>query len=951
MNMSNKLLKISRPTPILKKTLKINIKEFTKALGKSGTSLVFGKWEGLAGGVVDLISSLGLKSDANEMAWLLLYRGFLRAIRQIVEEVLQINLDENDVKSLHQLVVDGLLKTPIILDRKFLSLPQESALTEAIAEEFANWLKNQGIRELDAISTSKRLRSYIASSLHDEWATSSLEYGVLKNRIDTPFTQATEREFGWLRYNAWLKKQTELPMFLESFSLSQIYIPLRGYFNVKTESANGPGRRLDEAPSSQTVRVVVNIADELDKWINAADKNDAIRLISGGPGSGKSSFAKMFAAKRSIITEVPILFIPLHHFEPSSDLIEAIGKFVKIENFLSANPIDLENADSRLLVIFDGLDELALQGKIGERTAQEFIREVILKVEQLNQRRLRVQVIVTGRELVIQSNETYFRREGQILFVLPYCMPEGILLESYSDPQKILEIDQRQEWWEKYGNVSGSKFTGLPVELAKKNLAEITSQPLLNYLVALAFKHGKVKFSSLVNLNAIYADLLRAIYERGWATKQHAAIQGLEEQEFTRILEEIALASWHGDGRTTTIKDIEAHCVSGGLQGLLDKFQRGMESDPRSRVTQLLTAFYFRQNGQNIVGDRTFEFTHKSFGEYLTARRLIREMGLIHRKLQQHDTDSDDGWSVREALHRWLLIAGQTPIDNYIFSFILGEIEFTGVDAAAWQKTFCRLIDFELQNGMPAELLSPRLSHLKETSMVRNAEESLFLVLNACAQKSKKISNIRWKDNLSFGNAIARMAGQRNFDYAMIFRCLSYLNLHKCVLTNRDFWSANFENSDLSYAKLVGVDARYSKFNNADLRGSIMLFGNFSGADFSGAKLGSSDVKKRAELVGSIDEVPENVNENCWLYSSDFSNSDLEGVAFIGLDVRGVSFSDANLKNAIFSAAKITPEQETFLQTLGANVENSIIIPVDEDADRIVYDRVGYDEFDLDEEI
>jgi replication-associated recombination protein RarA len=46
----------------------------------------------------------------------------------------------------------------------------------------------------------------------------------------------------------------------------------------------------------QLKRVVVDLQAELEAWLRKADKDDAIRVICGGPGCGKSSFAKIFAA-------------------------------------------------------------------------------------------------------------------------------------------------------------------------------------------------------------------------------------------------------------------------------------------------------------------------------------------------------------------------------------------------------------------------------------------------------------------------------------------------------------------------------------------------------------------------------------------------------------------------------------------------------------------------------
>ena len=57
-------------------------------------------------------------------------------------------------------------------------------------------------------------------------------------------------------------------------------------------------RKLTE--DKQYERFVVDLESELSAWLNKADNNDAIRVVSGGPGSGKSSFAKIFAAKQAL---------------------------------------------------------------------------------------------------------------------------------------------------------------------------------------------------------------------------------------------------------------------------------------------------------------------------------------------------------------------------------------------------------------------------------------------------------------------------------------------------------------------------------------------------------------------------------------------------------------------------------------------------------------------------
>lgn len=124
-----------------------------------------------------------------------------------------------------------------------------------------------------------------------------------------------------------------------------------------------------------------------------------------------------------------------------------------------------------------------------------------------------------------------FRKPGQILHILPYFLTEGER-KGYTDPQECLATDQRHQWWRNYGEASGKEYADMPEVLRQDNLREITTQPLLNYLVALSYTRGKIDFSQETNLNAIYEDLLRAVYERDWAGHSYAAIRDLSEAHF-----------------------------------------------------------------------------------------------------------------------------------------------------------------------------------------------------------------------------------------------------------------------------------------------------------------------------------------------------------------------------------------------------------------------------------
>ena len=190
-----------------------------------------------------------------------------------------------------------------------------------------------------------------------------------------------------------------------------------------------------EVLKQEVVRHVVNLESCLLNWLATGDREDMIRVVCGGPGSGKSSFCKIFASRLSEEKDLSVLFIPLHQFDPSGDLNTALNNFIQadIEKNLPPNPLERQNATSRVLVIFDGLDELSMQGEVAAQVAQDFVREVQKKLLGFNQSQARVFVLLSGRDLVVQSNRTEFRREEQILHLLPYFSTQQELRKHQHD--------------------------------------------------------------------------------------------------------------------------------------------------------------------------------------------------------------------------------------------------------------------------------------------------------------------------------------------------------------------------------------------------------------------------------------------------------------------------------------------------------------------------------------
>ena len=919
-------IRVEKPRSILKKEIQINPKNLLISLVKVASDVAFLQWDDLAENGADLLDSLGLEKTPGEVAGLLIVRSLVQAMQNLLHdnrELFDIDKPQN-IKAWFQKLNESLETSELTIDADFFEYPGNLAIVQEAKTGFVAWLEEFLENPVDAQQISSRLPAYFAATLADQWVAHNQEYAILKEVLDTPFTQANRREQGWLRYRAWLQKRVEEPMFLEAFGLQQVYVPLRAYYEWEVE-ASDKTREREITEKKKYQKVVVKLSEELDTWLQEANKDDAIRLISGGPGSGKSSFGKIWAAQQAATGEIPVLFVPLHLFKLTDDLVKAVGDFVEFDDFLADNPLEISNDKLRLLIIFDGLDELSMQGKAAEETARQFIEEVRFLVTRFNQRKTRLQVLITGREVVIQANRSKFRQPQQLLYLLPYFVMNE---DDYNDEQNLLVEDQRHLWWQNYGKAKGKNYADLPEELDTDNLVDITTQPLLNYLVALSFESGDLQFTADTNLNEIYAELLNAVYKRGYEKHGYRLTEGIEKHEFLGILEEIALACWHGNGRTTTVKEIEAHCDNSGAKQILQRFQDSFREDSRASITRLLTAFYFRESGDLRESEKTFEFTHKSFGEYLTAKRIVEEVRDIHEALEERKLNYRKGCSERDALVRWATICGASAMDWYLFSFVCNEMRLQKLEEVRqWQQMLCRLIEFLMVNGMPMEGLNPRPNFQEEMRQARNAEEALLAVLNSCARVTKEVSEINWHSPEAFGTWISRLQGQKKNwnENALALECLSFLSLQGCILINRDLEGANLQGTILEGANLKGANLQGTNLKGAYLKGAILYGANLQGAYLQGAILKGANLQgailKGAILYGA--NLQGAILQGAILEGANLQGAILKGTNLQGANLKGANLQGANLKGAILQWANLEGAKLEGAILYGANLKEA----------------------------
>lgn len=896
-------LEAKEPKNVFLKPLQADFKEVFKALSNAAIHTAFGKWDELGADLVDTLSAIGLTVEPEELAFLLIKRSLTKALFDLTGECIgnQLSIAGDQACTPLENLDCVIAYEKTALDTRFFDRPAALPLVKKTQALFKRWLEAYGVAPCAAEAISNRLPAYFVYALHREWRKNAKSYRPLLDALETPFTAAAGREWAWRTYGALLQRHVQESIFDESFSLSQIYVPLNAYY-IEDEPIDGSclgvwGSR------QQRRRVVVSLQAELEKWLSSENPQDAIRVISGGPGSGKSSFARMFAAHLSSYQHLKVLYVPLHLIDPANDLIGEIGRFVKQEGVLPENPLEPDSREPNLLIIFDGLDELASQGKAAAETARAFIREVERTVERSNLHELRLRVLFSGRELIVQENESEFRHPRQVLVLLPYFLKnhkdDSVSAhdrEVLYDPNGLLKVDLRHLWWKKYGDLSGKVYDTLPRTLNREELEEITGQPLLNYLVALSFVRGKLDFAETLNLNMIYADLVSAVYERGYEKHgPYGPIRHMKQEEFSRVLEEIGLSTWHGDGRSATVREIEEHCEQSGVDRLLKPFQEGAKVG----VTRLLAAFFFRQYEQRAHGDPTFIFTHKSFGEFLAAKRITRAIQTIINERCRREENLDTGWDERDSLQHLVQICGPTSISQYLHVFFFNEIRlYPTQEVLLWQNHLARLFEYMLRNSMPMERF-----HIKSFKIAvifaRNAEESLLMALNACAKTTKFTATMSKEARILFSSWLKAIQGRYGQgESSLAVKCLSFLDLSEMCLDNADLSGADLRCSNLRAISANDVCFRGAQVNNADLRDGVFERANFNNACLEHIHLENANLK-----TASLENV---CLKYAQLENAHLEYANLEKADFTGACLKGAYIGHARLRKANFDGASLS---------------------------------------------
>ncbi|WP_051245206.1 pentapeptide repeat-containing protein [Thalassobaculum salexigens] len=744
-------------------------------------------------------------------------------------------------------------------------------------------------------------------------------------------------------------------------SLEQIYVPLQAYEAVENSRLKGLRRRGDEDHGDRRPLMrLLSLDQELDRWVDDP-KAPSVRIVAGGPGFGKSSAALMLAARRAIEPGWRVLLVPLHQVDEAMTW-DSVEDAIRATSTVMPQALAQAARGRKILLIFDGLDELATKNESGVLPLDTLVSQIREVVEIRNRDGRGMRALLLGRDLAAGEASRAARATDDMLHVLPLRPTEEDRERYRWQDDTAPEFDHRQEWWRRYREaVPGAP--DLPETLFENgSFTEITSLPVLMSL--LAFSLGeKPAPDNLATLGRVelYDNICRAAYRRTWGESDQPPHWGVEsEDDFFRLVEDIALATWRRNSRRATVEDLTA--VLKASASATGETQAALISDSNGAgAKRLLMLFFFRDGADGEVrkarADRmVFEFSHKSFADYLLARRLLRAA--------REEVD----------LAGWARLFGAFRIEMAVVGFLRSESvrqrDAEYLPLATARDHLTSLLNVAVGDGFPISGFDASGGTSGALArQVADAELALLATLDAVCRGNdeagveRKIGRaaVKWPDAWAAWRMIGRQPPPAD-DLSIRWRdkppldpireCLArliyvledgrseadddstavgadeMLHLRGMRLENANLEGANLEGANLQAARLRSANLEGATLEGANLREAKLQDVNLQGANLQGAQLPDVNLWD-ANLHGS--NLQGSNLDGAILRDANLQGADLHGANLQGANLRGAILRDANLEGADLHGANL---QGANLQ--GANLEEAPSIRAARNVDQAI---------------
>jgi hypothetical protein len=404
----------------------------------------------------------------------------------------------------------------------------------------------------------------------------------------------------WDNYRQALIRLPDQPdtMFAEEFGVRKVFVAPQASYMV--------------IGSSTKSYMVNNVARLLGALVSERLPAGDLRILCGGPGSGKSTVCRMLASELAKNKTIYPIFLRLRRMKEGSDIGAYVEESLRNEGLIDrlSDLRDLPN----LVLILDGFDELVMASRARLRHFFNVLREELTTGPLRSAR-----AIVSGRDTLFPNGDG-LPVGAHVLTLVPFDAPR---VKAWGKKWRALHkgspgIDFKPEQLLPDGKNS-----------SETPLQHLASWPLTLHLLARVHTKGILNLGPASDQDMEKAFLYRSIMA-DTAQRQMTQAEGQGRFDRSQMQRFLRFLAWEMYSRETDSLDFE------DVVPLVQRFYSGATEAEVAEITDVAIV-----NAPELTkGEQTgCEFVHKSFSEYLVAEHIAETIERTSFKAAQFGSD------------------------------------------------------------------------------------------------------------------------------------------------------------------------------------------------------------------------------------------------------------------------------------------------------------------------
>jgi hypothetical protein len=575
-------------------------------------------------------------------------------------------------------------------------------------------------------------------------------------------------------------------------------------------------------------------------------------FVYGAAGLGKSSLCLMLADRLAARDDLWPVLVRLRDVDPQRQLLPEVERVLGVAKGVFTQGLA---AVPRLVLILDGFDELGDASRGGNAVFLSQVRDAL--------REGTVHAtVVTGRDTLRRERDALTPEEAEVFRLLPF------------------DLRRVRAWCKAWREATGHTFDGARFwreDEREDSLRDIASHPLMLYMLARMEAAGKsLDEAGDHGRFAVYRTIV------DWCCLRHRELRPKDvwnERVMRRFLRAAGFASMAKGRDVLHLDDLRDAIVALGLE----------VGDDSARFAAERAVLFFARRGPD---EMTWEFTHRSFGEYLAAEWLAAQtLPFIERASTALDPDERWRLDAGEATREWMGAFGIVQLPERVLRGVLWLLD--EADPSAHEKLRERLGEVYrslIEESEAEEAIRVARRWGTKPNRVRGvALANLFMVAGAKVRfRPEEVYPGHFLEAAHAIRAVVSGGDLRSVYLRVGLQGLAngYVRAsgpgwHSLEFCGIDASGCNFSGASMATASFWLANLDRALFRDALLPSATFLDCTARGADFRGAFLAFA-----RWIGGSVS-------------NTNFAGVDLTGASFLDVDTDASSFEDANLQEAV----------------------------------------------------